>query len=64
MTSVLDILGITEETSYRLMEELKPDSGIVIKSEMAKRIIEVAQGKPTNEVLYLGAVLVLTLQMK
>ena len=64
MANVLDILGITEETSGRLMDELKPDSGIVTLSEMAKRIIEVAQGKPTNEVLYLGAVLMLTLKMK
>lgn len=58
MINVLECLGITEETHDRLMEELELDSGIVMKSDMIKRIIEVAQGKPTNEVLYLGAVLI------
>ena len=64
MANVLDILGITEETCDRLMDELEQDSGITTPHEIAKRIIEVAQGKPTNEVLYLGAVLMLTLKMK
>ena len=57
MINVLECLGITEETHDSLMEELELDSGIVMKSDMIKRVIEVAQGKPTDEVLYLGAVL-------
>ena len=63
MANILDVLGITEETSGSLMDELEPDSGIATLSEMVKRIIEVAQGKPTNEVLYLGVVLALTLKI-
>ena len=62
MINVLECLGITEETHDSLMEELELDSGIVTMSDMIKRIVEVAQGKPTNEVLYLGAVLMWTLQ--
>lgn len=63
MANILDVLGITEETSGSLMDELEPDRGTTTQYEMAKRIIEVAQGKPTNEVLYLGVVLALTLKI-
>ncbi len=64
MVSVFELLGITDERYKQIMEELKPASGIVIKGEMVKRIIDVAQGKPTNEVLYLGVVLMLTIRME
>ena len=64
MVSVFELLGITDERNEQIMEELKPASGIVRTEEMAKRIIDVAQGKPTNEVLYLGVVLMLTIRMK
>ena len=62
MTSLYEVLELEEERAEQILQELRPADDIVIKASMVRRIIEVAEGKPTNEILLLGAILAMTMQ--
>ena len=58
MATLHEVLGLTNERAEQILQELRPEDDMVTKAFMMHRIVEVAEGKPTNEILFLGAILV------
>lgn len=58
MATIYEVLGLTNERAEQILQELTPDYDMVTEAFMVHRIVEVAEGKPTNEILFLGAILV------
>jgi len=57
MTTIMEAMGLTEKRIAELQEELQMITEEGTNDGITAPFLQAAKGKPTNEILYLGALL-------